>query len=73
MLTSWAPDCLISSHVDPTSTTVGGSVIGMEGWTFSMPMTEPPTVVLVGSTCDEIKQSGAQEVNIIYDCIDPPR
>ncbi|HVJ14565.1 MAG TPA: vWA domain-containing protein [Polyangiaceae bacterium] len=46
---------------------------GMEGWTFSDPMTEPPTVVLVGTTCEDIKQTGAQEVNVIYDCIEPPR
>jgi len=44
---------------------VGG---GDEGWDYADESESPPTVVLQGSTCEQVETEGAQSVSIVYGC-----
>lgn len=57
---------------DKINVTVDGEVIpfddmGEEGWTWDT-STDPDTVVLVGEACDQVKEQGAQSVNVTFGC-----
>lgn len=63
---------LATKPEDPTKLNVyvDGTLVpqsGADGWTLDT-STDPPTVVLLGATCDQMKTKGAKVVEIKYGC-----
>ncbi len=58
--------------IDDVEVPYDADMTGAEGFTVDLD-TSPPTVVLVGETCDTVKAEGAESVQVLYGCGDIPK
>jgi hypothetical protein len=51
----------------PKATAEGGVEAGADGWALDQ-STSPPTLKLLGATCDKLKQNGANNIQVLFGC-----